>query len=465
MKNIQVKDILEVCPGAKLICGDSETVCTNFSRDTRTIKAGDVYVGIKGERFDGNTLYQEAIENGANSCILQGVTLSEDEKRKYENCAIILVEDTIKAIQQIAAYKRSLYSIPVVAITGSVGKTSTKDLTASVLAEKYKVLKTEGNMNNHIGVPMTILRLKEEELLVVEMGMDHAGEIRTLTNIAKPTVAVITNVGTSHIGQLGSREAIFNAKLEILEGLAENGTIVINNDNDLLHDWYEKNKQKSERNIITYGIENSSDIMAENITLKEDGSTFTAKIKEETFSITVPVAGEHFVSNSLCAISVAKALKEENAQIQAGIQKVELTKRRMDIQTIGKYTIINDCYNANYDSMKAAIDYLGSTHKGTKIAILGDMLNLGEYSEDLHRKVGQEAEVNHVDIMITVGFFAQYINEEAKNSQNIHCETNEEAIEAAKKVMKPDSCILIKASNAMKFDEIANQLIEYLQSL
>lgn len=465
MKPIQVKDILEVCQGAELVCGNPETVCTNFSKDTRTLNKGDVYVGIKGERFDGNTLYQEAIENGASICILQGVTLSEDEKKKYENCAIVLVEDTIQAIQAIATYKRSLYDIPVVAITGSVGKTSTKDLIASVLAEKYKVLKTEGNLNNHIGVPMTILRLKDEELLVVEMGMDHAGEIRRLTNIAKPTVAVITNVGTSHIGQLGSQEAIFNAKLEILEGLSEDGTVVINNDNELLHNWYVENKETYPKTIVTYGIENKSDIMAENITLQEEGSTFIAKTKEDTFEINVPVAGEHFVYNSLCATCVAKVQQEENEKIQAGIQKVELTKRRMDIQTIGKYTVINDCYNANYDSMKAAIRYLGSTHKGTKIAILGDMLNLGEYSEDLHRKVGQEAEASHVDIVITVGFFSQYINEEAKSAQNIHCQTNEEAIEEAKKIMKPDSCILVKASNSMKFDEIANQLIEYLQSL
>ena len=465
MKPITVKDILAVCQGAKLVCGSPDAICTNFSKDTRTITPGDVYVGIKGERFDGNALYPEAIQNGASVCILQDVTIGEAEKETYQNCAIILVEDTIQAIQEIAAYKRSLYHIPVVAITGSVGKTSTKDLVASVLAEKYQVLKTEGNLNNHIGVPMTILRLKEEELLVVEMGMDHAGEIRNLTNIAKPTIAVITNVGTSHIGQLGSQEAIFNAKLEILEGLSEEGTIVINNDNELLHNWYEEKKNTYPQTIITYGIQTKSDIMAKDITLAEDGSTFTAKTKEEEFTIQVPVAGEHFVYNSLCATCVAEVLQEKKEQIQAGIQKVELTKRRMDIQTIGRYTIINDCYNANYDSMKAAIHYLGSTHKGTKIAILGDMLNLGEYSEDLHRKVGQEAELAHTDIVITVGFFSQYINEEAKSAQNIHCQTNEEAIEEAKKVMKPDSCILIKASNSMKFDEIANQLIEYLQSL
>ena len=164
---------------------------------------------------------------------------------------------------------------------------------------------------------MTILRLKEEELLVVEMGMDHAGEIRNLTNIAKPTIAVITNVGTSHIGQLGSQEAIFNAKLEILEGLSEEGTIVINNDNELLHNWYEEKKNTYPQTIITYGIQNKSDIMAKDITLAEDGSTFTAKTKEEEFTIQVPVAGEHFVYNSLCATCVAEVLQEKKEQIQA----------------------------------------------------------------------------------------------------------------------------------------------------
>ena len=465
MKEIRVKDLLEVCKNSKLLCGNKEEICQNFSKDTRTIQEGDVYVGIKGERFDGNQFYPEAIQNGAKVCILQDVTLTQEEIEKYPKCAIILVEDTIQALQEIAKKKRSLYSIPVVAITGSVGKTSTKDMIASVLGQKFRVLKTEGNLNNHIGLPMTILRLQQEEALVVEMGMNNAGEIRVLTNIAKPTVAVITNVGTSHIGNLGSRENILKAKLEILEGLSEDGVIVINHDNDLLRKWYEENQKTQTHPIITYGIQEKSDVMAQNIQLQENGSKFTAVYENEKIEIEVPVAGEHFVSNSLCAISVAKIFQEEKEKIQQGIKNFELTKRRMDVQQIGKYTVINDCYNANYDSMKAAIEYLGSTKKENKIAILGDMLELGEYSEELHKKVGEEIVKNKIDILITVGFFSQYINEVAKDCKNVHCQTREEAIEMAKKFMKPNSSILIKASNSMKFDEIANELTEYLKNL
>lgn len=233
MKNITVEDILNICNG-NLICGDKKDICENFCKDTRILQSGDVYVGIKGENFDGNTLYKQAIENGAKVCILQGIE-ADEEYIKEKKVSIILVDDTIKAIGKIANLKRNLYGkdFPVIAVTGSVGKTSTKDIIASVVSEKYKVLKTEGNMNNHIGLPFTILKLKDEEALVVEMGMNHFGEIDYLTNIAEPNIAVITNIGTSHIGNLGSRENILKAKLEILNS-KNIKNIVINNDNDLL---------------------------------------------------------------------------------------------------------------------------------------------------------------------------------------------------------------------------------------
>jgi len=465
MKDILVKDILEICKDAKLICGNQNTICRNFSKDTRTIQKDDVYIGIKGERFDGNQLYKEAIKNGASVCILQDVKISEQEKEQYKYTSIILVEDTIKTLQEIAKKKRNMYNIPVIAITGSVGKTSTKDIIANVMAKQFHILRTEGNLNNHIGLPLTILKLKDEEMLIVEMGMNQAGEIKRLTEIAKPDVAVITNVGTAHIGNLGTRENILKAKLEILEGLSKDGVVIINNDNDMLHKWYEENCKKESQKIITYGIYQKSDVQAKNTELKEDESTFLAVYKDKEIKIEVPIAGEHFVYNALCATAIAENYGIEEQKIQKGIKEFELSKKRMETYQIGKYTIINDCYNANYDSMKAAIEHLGNTKKETKIAILGDMLELGEYSEELHRKVGEEIQKNKINIVITVGFFSKYINQMAKNSKNVHCETKEEAVEVAKKLMKPNTSILIKASNSMKFDEIANQLIEYLKSL
>ena len=217
MKDLSIKNIIEVTKG-KLLVGNEEYVCKSYSKDTRTIKEGDCYIGIKGETFDGNLFWEKALENGASTVIVQNVEIEDEKLRKWADKNIIKVEDTLEALYSIARYKRSLYNIPVIAITGSVGKTSTKDIVANVVSKKYKTLKTEGNNNNNIGLPFTILRLQDEEVAVIEMGMNHFGEISLLVSIANPTICIITNIGTSHIGNLGSRENILKAKLEILEG-------------------------------------------------------------------------------------------------------------------------------------------------------------------------------------------------------------------------------------------------------
>ena len=456
MKNITVEDILNICNG-KLICGNKKDICESFCKDTRILQNGDVYVGIKGEKFDGNTLYKQAIENGAKVCILQGIEVDE-EYIKDKDVSIILVDDTIKAIGKIANFKRNLYGkdFPVIAVTGSVGKTSTKDIIASVVSEKYKVLKTEGNMNNHIGLPFTILKLKDEEALVVEMGMNHFGEIDYLTNIAEPNIAVITNIGTSHIGNLGSRENILKAKLEILNS-KNIKNIVINNDNDLLHKWYEENKSKYQ--IHTYGIENKSESTAKEINLMEQSSKFTAITDNEKYEITVPVGGEHFVYNALCALTVGRVLGLSKNEIENGIKKFELTKKRMEISKIkDNVTIINDSYNASFDSMKAALKYLKDIEGDRKIAVLGDMLELGSYAEDLHRKVGEEFNKNNIDVLVTVGELAKNINNIVNTKKNYHFENNKEAEVFLNKELKQGDVALFKASNGMKFFEIIEKL-------
>lgn len=449
---MKVKDILKITNG-KLICGDENIEINDFSKDTREIKDGDTYIAIKGERFDGNDFCQNAVDSGAKVCIVS------KDIGAINGVAIIKVEDTLKALQDIASYKRMQYDIPVVAVTGSVGKTSTKDLIASVVSEGYKTLKTKGNYNNEIGLPLTVLSLKDEEAMVVEMGMNHFGEIRKLTNIAKPTVAVITNIGTAHIGNLGSRENILKAKLEILEGLQGN-TVIINNDNDLLYKWALENKDKY--NIITYGITNESDYMAKNIKSYEDKSEFTVSSKTDINNkkILVPVGGEHFILNSLCAIAVGEYLKVPTEKIIDGIAKLELTKKRMEIlKSKSGATVINDTYNANYDSMKAAIAYLKAIENKRKIAILGDMLELGDYSKELHEKVGVEVD-SKIDILITIGKEAKYIAEKSKAKQIIQCDSLEEAIEKIKEIETKDDAILLKASNGMKLFEIASALCE-----
>lgn len=441
---MKIKEILKITNG-KLICGDEDLDIQNFEKDTRIIQKGDMYVAIKGEKFDCNDFYKDAINKGAVACLM---SKEPDEKIG----SIVLVENTVKAIQQIAAYKRSQVDIPVVAVTGSVGKTSTKDIVAAVMSQKYKVLKTQGNLNNDIGLPFTLLRLHDENAIVVEMGMNHFGEISLLTSIAKPTLAIITNIGTAHIGNLGSRENILKAKLEILEGLQGN-SVIINNDNDLLSNWAEKNKEKY--NIITYGINNkNSKYVAEDIHSYEDRSEYRIDGKE----VVVPVGGEHFVLNSLCAIAVGRYFDIPMAKITEGISGFELTKGRMEIEKAKcGASIINDTYNANYDSMKAAIEYLEKIEGKRKIAVLGDMKELGEYSESLHRKVGEE--VKNIDILITIGELAKCIEETADVREMLHFDNNESALEYLKKIMKKDDIILLKASNSMKFGDIAKKLI------
>ena len=459
--DLTVKDIIRESNG-KLIHGDENTICGEFCKDTREIKPGEVYLGIKGERFNGSVFYEQALEKGAIICILQEVEVKQEIIQKYPNCSIVIVEDVVKCIQKLAKYKRSLYNIPVIAITGSVGKTSTKDIIANVLSKKFNVLKTEGNYNNEIGLPLTVLRLKNHTAMVLEMGMNSFGEISLLTNIAKPTTCVLTNIGTAHIGKLGSRENILKAKLEILEGLNENGTVVINNDNDMLHSWYEENKEQY--SCITYGINEKSNFMAKDIVLEKDKSSYDLYSKADKVTVKVPVAGEHFIYNSLCATCVGDIYEVEMDKITQAISKFTLTEKRMDIiEKQDQVKIINDCYNASYESMKVALECLAKMGSSRKIAILGDMFELGEYTIQLHRKVGEEVENNNIDILITVGENSKEIANAAisRGFQENDVYITENANQATKKlkdILKPNDIVLIKASNGMKLDVIANQI-------
>ena len=460
MRNLKIKEILEVTKG-ELIQGDLELECKNFSKDTRTIQKGDTYLAIKGEKFDGNLFWKQALENGADCVIVSEIPKDKEVLKNYENKTIIRVKDTLEALYEIAKLKRSFYQIPVIAITGSVGKTSTKDIIANVVSKKYKTLKTIGNNNNNIGLPFTILKLQDEEAMVLEMGMNHFGEIRLLTNIAKPDICVITNIGTSHIGNLGSRENILKAKLEILEG-NEKATVVINKDNDLLHKWQEENQ--NEKTIITYGIQEHSDMNAKEIKLNNDSSKFACELENKKVNITVPVGGEHFILNALCAVSVGKILKIEPEKIVEGIEGFELTKKRMDIAELANgIKIINDAYNASLESMQASLNYLAEFKNNRKIAVLGDMLELGEYTKELHEKVGEAVVQSQIDILFCAGEKAKYIEEQAKakgmTKENVYWfENKEKMVEKIKEVAKANDIILLKASNGMRFFEIAEEL-------
>ena len=461
MRNLSLKEIIKVT-NAELIQGNQEYICKNFSKDTRTIQKGDTYIAIKGENFNGNLFWEHALEKGADCVIVSEIQYKKEYIKKYESKNIIKVKDTLQALYEIAKLKRNLCKIPVVAITGSVGKTSTKDMVASVVSQKYKTLKTIGNNNNNIGLPFTILKLQDEEAIVLEMGMNHLGEISLLSNIAKPDICVITNIGTAHIGNLGSRENILKAKLEILEG-TENPSIVVNNDNDLLHKWQEDNKKK--RNITTFGIENESNYQATDIMLNKNGSKFNCKIENQEININVPVGGEHFVLNALCAVSVGKLLNIETNKIKQGIEEFELTKKRMEITELKNgIKIINDAYNAGLESMKASLKYLSEYNENRTIAVLGDMLELGEYSKDFHEQVGEAVYKNGIDVLMCQGENAKYIAKKAEEKgmlpENIYYfEDKNELEKALQKEVRLKDVVLIKASNGMKFYEIAENLL------
>lgn len=453
---MKVEDIIKATNG-KLLIGNLQEDCENFCTDTRKIQKGDVYVGLKGEKFNGNEYYKEALEKGAKVAVISGIEVTKEDLDQYKDKTIIEVKDSLEAFGDIAAYKRNLYDIPVVQITGSVGKTSTRDIIANVVRTQYKTLQTEGNQNNAIGLPTTLLKLKDHEAVVVESGMNHLGEIRYLGKIAKPTVAVITNIGTAHIGFLGSRENILKSKLEILENLKPGGYIVINNDNDMLNKWA---KEDTKYKKYTFGIDEKSDVMAYNIKVNENYSTYNVKIDNKEYSVKVPVSGVHFVYNSLCAIAVGNLLNISPENIIKGIETFTLTKNRMEIDKIkDNVTVINDAYNASYDSMKAALEYLKELPGNRKIAVLGDMFELGEFAEGIHRKVGIEVITHKVDMLVTVGELANYIADEAEylgmpKDQVIRLNTTTEAINYLNDNLEKDDVVLLKAANGMHFAEI-----------
>jgi UDP-N-acetylmuramoyl-tripeptide--D-alanyl-D-alanine ligase len=436
MKNITIKDVIELCNGT-LICGDENLECLSFSKDTRDLKEGDIYIGIKGTNFDGNKFYREAFNKGAKACILD---CDPKEINDYLNSTIVVVSDSVKCLQTLATYKRDMYDIPVVAVTGSVGKTTTREMISNVLSYKYKVLTPIKNYNNHIGLPLTLLNLDDHSACVLEMGMNHFGEISLLSKIAKPTIAVITNIGTSHIGNLGSKENILKAKLEILDGMNDKGILIINNDDELLKNVNYKNK-------ITIGINNDSNYIGTKLT--------NNKIKINEIRIKNQNINTAFIYNALNAVAVGKILKVNNWYIKKALNEYAPHDNRLQIkESKSGMMIIDDSYNASYESIKVALETLQKYNK-RKVVVLGDIKELGDKAVEIHQSLGDL--IGGIDILVTVGEYSKYIKANIKNDNFTN---NDEAINYLKKVIRNDDVILVKASNAMKFSEIVNALIE-----
>lgn len=456
MDKISVKSIADFI-GGRLVGDD---VCIEkITTDSREASSGTAFIGIKGERVDGNDYATDFLKNGGSCAVVE-----KNIDIPHGKTAII-VDDTKKAIRDIAEFYRMSLEIDVVAVTGSVGKTSTKEMLNSVIEQQFKVFSTKGNFNNEIGVPLTVFQLDSfYEKAVVEMGMSNLGEISRLTKIAKPQVAVITNVGTAHIGNLGSQENILRAKLEILEGLAYDGLVILNGDDKLLWDA----KKNISHRALYYGIENEkADYVAYDVNADENGSSFKMNINGEAFEFSVPVVGIHHVYNAMAAIICGLHFDMEVSSIAQGVAKYSTTGMRQNEIKIGNVTIIEDCYNASLDSMKSSINVLEALKKnGRSIAVLADMLEQGDMSESLHRQVGDYAAQKNVDVVVCVGNDAKYIADQSRNKgvANVFVfDDNCSASAFLRDFIIDGDVLLIKGSRGMRLEEISAALQEQLK--
>lgn len=436
----------------------AETMINGVCIDTRKLKKGNLFIPFKGQNVDGHKYVEDAIKNGASGALWQ-----RDVPNPPTQLPILIVEDTEKALQDLARCYRSELQIKIVGVTGSNGKTTTKDIVTSVLSEKYKVQKTEGNFNNHLGLPITILSLNEEtEVAVLEMGMSARGEIEFLTKLAKPDIAIITNIGEAHLQDLGSREGIAEAKLEITKGLSEDGLFIYIGDEPLLK---EKESLYKDFRVQTFGKQNSNDIYPNSIVKKSNGSLFTINIAPET-DLFLPVLGDYNVLNSLAAIVAALDLGLSIKEIKAGLESLKLSAMRMELHSGIKGTkIINDAYNASPTSMKAAIEMLENIEEAeTRMVVLGDMLELGENEVSFHHEVGRLLNPEKIQYVFTYGELATRIAESAKerfpNNRVFTFSDKQELIHSLKAKILGKEWILVKGSRGMKLEDIVKDLIE-----
>ena len=454
MKNLTPENIAKACGGTMVNCesilGREVTAVTT---DSRKVTAGCLYIPMKGAKFNGHDFIPQVMESGA--------LLSLTEKDEAaDGFPYIKVKRTDIAIQRIAEFYRVELGIPVVGITGSVGKTSTKEMIAAVLSQKYNVLKTAGNFNNNLGLPLTIFRITEEhEIAVLEMGISHFGEMTDLARTARPNTMVITNIGTCHLEFLKDRDGVFEARTECFEYVDfENGTVVLNGEDDKLC----RVDQVHGRAPIFYGMDPGMRVYAENIQpLGLKGTACTINIDDRYFDVTVPIPGRHMVMNALAGAAVGSLYGLTDEEIKAGIESLETLGGRFNIVETGKYTVIDDCYNANPMSMKASLGVLNDVEERC-VAILGDMGELGENEAALHREVGEYAGEQNIDEYIVVGELSENISEairEVKPEADLHTfETVEELIPALETLLKEGDIVLVKASHFMGFDRIVEAL-------
>jgi UDP-N-acetylmuramoyl-tripeptide--D-alanyl-D-alanine ligase len=457
MIKITIKEVIEILNADysgnidKLICG--------VSIDSRKVSEHNLFVPIKGLTTNGHSYVASAKEKGAVATLW-----NKDEPNPPTDIAVIFVDDTVIGLQKLAEAYRNKLKIKIVGITGSNGKTSTKDITAGILSQKYITQKTLGNYNTEIGVPYTLLSLDEDcEVAVIEMGMERAGEIDFLTRLVKPNIGIITSVGLVHIDNFDSIEDIARVKLEIVNGIQDDGLFIYYGDDELIQNTVDNTEIKSTIKKKTFGenIKNSLFLKG----FKEDINGITFRISDvECSELHIEMLGKHQALNALAAILAAKELGMTYEEIEAGLHKIEKTGLRNEIIKIKKCTILNDCYKSNPVSVKAALDIFELFESPKKIVVLGDMLGYREMSDEVHYNVGRDLSTHKIDELVTIGGMAKHIARGARENTEIknivEFDTKEQATEYISKYLDTNSAILIKGSRFLKLEEITNKLRE-----
>ena len=454
MESISIDEILHITRG-ELLQGNRSLAITNVAIDSRKIKNNYLYVPIVGETNNGHDYITQAYSNGGQVC------LTEERNRSFPaEMTVVYVASTLAAMKALAGFNRQRYNIPVIAITGSSGKTTTKDLVAAVLSQKYHTLKTEGNFNNEYGIPQTLFNLgPDHQIAVIEMGMDHLGDISKSIQLVKPDISVITNIGLSHIERLKTQENIYLAKKEILQTLSSEGIAYINGDDEFLKKIA---VEKTTYQVKTFGLQGAQTVTARNYTSTPAGLEIEVEWEQRKEVFTFNYPGAHNVYNCLVAIGLGYFYDMTQAEIQKGLDAFVPSGNRMDIFTLGSIKVINDSYNANPDAMRATLDVLATLGRDyrRKIAVLGDMLEMGEYGPAAHLEVGRYAR-DKADILIGVGELGWSICQGYENAGTVYQVTDALAAGVClKEIIQPADIILIKGSRGVGLERVIDFIKE-----
>ena len=448
MKHFTLEEIAAAC-GGKYV-GDERlkhTAITSVERDSRQIKNGSLFLAIKGERADGHDFINRCYNDGAVCAICE---------REPENAVkpYILVKSTLEAVKKIAAEYRKKFDIPIIGVSGSAGKTSTKEMIYAVLSQKYNTHKTQGNLNNELGVPLTLLSMPEDaQAAVIEMGISNFGEMTRLSAMVRPTICVLTVIGCCHLENLGDRDGVLKAKTEMFKNAAENAEYILNGDDDKLRSVQRANGRKP----IFYGFADYNDYYAENIQNNgEGGINCTLCFGKTRLDVAIPAIGNYMVSNALAAAAVGRLLKLSDEQLKNGIASYKTVGSRANVVNTEKIRIIDDCYNSNPTSVKASIDAL-LNFAGRRVALLGDMKELGSDELKLHYETGEYAKAKGVDLVIAVGPLSKEL---AKGAGGLWFEDIESAEKALLNLIQKGDTVLVKASHSMQFEKLAGFLAE-----